>query len=206
MPPKRLDDDDLQRVVGGAAQDGTPGNDVLAGTEHSDFIYAGEGDDVVSGGGNDAAGGQFMTFGILATLIPQHLADLLPNELSAGSAEGIDVLHGEGGNDTMDGGTGDRGVDFSAGGDGDDTYIWAPGNGSDVFLGGDCHDTLRIAGMTLSELRSALNIEGAPLTMSESPNGITFIDGNGNPASLSGTISFGGEVLRFTDIERIRLI
>jgi Ca2+-binding RTX toxin-like protein len=205
MRPKRLEDDDLQKVVGGAGQDGTPGNDVLQGTEHSDFIYAGDGDDVVTGGGNDAAGGKYMTVGILSTLLPQYYADLLSMELSAGSAEGIDVIHGEAGNDTLDGGTGDRGVDLALGGDGDDTFIWAPGNGSDVFLGEDGHDTLRIAGMTLSELRSALNIEGAPLIMSEGPNGITFIDGNGNPASLSGTISVGGEVLRFTDVERIRL-
>jgi len=58
--------------------------------------------------------------------------------------EGPDVMFGGPGNDTMVGGT-ERGsdvtafpnFDYAAGGDGNDFFIWAPGDGSDAFVGGE---------------------------------------------------------------------
>lgn len=107
---------------------------------------------------------------------------------------GIDVLLGNEGNDVLIGGTEDfnsnvdgdgRGSDNrdrAFGGGGDDVFIWAPGDGSDFFDGGDGTDVV-IFGV-LGELRDA---DGAT-------DGAPFF--NVNPPNTAGTGDFDGIFLQ----------
>lgn len=44
--------------------------------------------------------------------------------------------------------------------------------------------------------------------VASSPQGalVTFTDAAGNPATFAGTVTIGGETLRFSEIEQIRLV
>lgn len=103
---------------------------------------------------------------------------------------GVDVLLGGDGNDVLIGGTedfnssvngdelGSDNRDRAFGGNGDDVFIWAPGDGSDFFDGGTGTDVL-IFGI-LGELRdSDLNTDGAPFF-------------NVNPPASEGSADFDG--------------
>lgn len=62
-------------------------------------------------------------------------------------ALGIDVLFGEGGDDIIIGGTEDFNPfnrDRAFGGAGEDTFLWAPGDGNDYFDGGDGLDVVML--------------------------------------------------------------
>jgi Tol biopolymer transport system component len=103
---------------------GTPGPDVLVGTQQADQIDALAGDDDVSGRGGD-------------------------DEISGG--DGSDALRGGPGGDTIDGGPGDDTID---GGGGDDDLSGGAGadllrgkGGSDDLSGGDDGDELRGGGL-----------------------------------------------------------
>ena len=83
--------------------EGTPGDDVLNGTEVTDRITGLGGDDLLNGGDGD---------------------DILTG------GDGADELQGGFGSDSLDGGAGD---DILQGGIGDDTYLYHAGDGKDTL-------------------------------------------------------------------------
>ncbi len=94
---------------------------------------------------------------------------------------GIDVLVGQSGDDVLIGGTEDFNPlnrDRALGGAGDDTFIWAPGDGNDFFDGGNGVDVL-IMGV-LGEIRDA--------TGAEQPSPVFAVSPPNNP----GTGDFDG--------------
>ena len=137
---------------------------------------------------------------------------------------GVDVLLGGDGNDVMIGGTEDfnsnvdgdnRGADNrdrAFGGKGNDIFIWAPGDGSDFYDGGEGIDVVAF-GVIGEESDSDSNIEGAPffnvnppgrdgsqdfdgifldpvtslptLSVSTSPGFCTVLDDSTNPSELA---------------------
>ncbi|HUE73617.1 MAG TPA: CHRD domain-containing protein [Pirellulaceae bacterium] len=107
-------------------------------------IYGGDGDDVIIGSPN---------------------ADLIfggrGNDTIDGGA-GDDVLYGEEGNDIL---TGGPGADQMFGGDGSDTFIWNPGDASDLIEGGAGEsDVLIFNGSAAAELFT-LNAVGTRLEL-----------------------------------------
>jgi Ca2+-binding RTX toxin-like protein len=98
---------------------GTPGNDVLTGTERHDLIAGLAGDDQIS-----ALGGGDILFGNRG------------NDTISGG-DGIDVIFGGRDNDNLDGG---NHLDIVRGRSGDDTV--AGGEGPDLLFGGWGTDTL----------------------------------------------------------------
>lgn len=79
-------------------------------------------------------------------------------------ALGIDALFGYGANDVLIGGTEDFNPfnrDRAFGGAGEDTFIWAPGDGNDFFDGGEGTDVLMI-GLIGEERDSDGSTAGAP--------------------------------------------
>jgi Ca2+-binding RTX toxin-like protein len=63
---------------------------------------------------------------------------------------GVDLMNGDAGDDTITGGPGNE--PNQVGGDGDDTFIWNPGDGSDGLLGEAGNDTLIFNGSAGNEL------------------------------------------------------
>ena len=63
---------------------------------------------------------------------------------------GVDLMNGDAGDDTITGGPGNE--PNHIGGDGDDTFIWNPGDGSDGLLGEAGNDTLIFNGSAGNEL------------------------------------------------------
>jgi Ca2+-binding RTX toxin-like protein len=202
----RLDDDALSKVVGGAFQQGTAGSETLQGGSEADVIFAGGGNDTaVTGAGNDQAfgegGNDYIHTGSGNDLAYGGMGN---DTINGGS--GQDQLQGESGNDFLDGGAGDRAADLAFGGEGSDSFIWAPGDGNDQFQGGAGIDTLNVVGMSMNDLQSALTLEAnAGLQMHVNNNVVTFTDASGNPATFGGVINFGGETMRFSEVEQIRL-
>lgn len=87
--------------------------------------------------GSKGGGDQSLQFG--DALYGGNTTDVLVGGL------GIDVLLGYSGDDVLIGGTEDFNPfnrDRALGGDGQDTFIWAPGDGNDFFDGGDGIDVL----------------------------------------------------------------
>jgi Ca2+-binding RTX toxin-like protein len=120
---------------------------------------------------------------------------------------GADELQGGGGHDLMDGGVGDGASDTAIGGAGSDAYIWAPGDGNDEFHGGEGRDWLFLEKLTFEELGQGLALAQEGLTLKLGANGVmTVVGPDGKPASFSGTLTIGGETLRFTEVERIVLL
>jgi Ca2+-binding RTX toxin-like protein len=109
----------LVTVAAADRMKGTPGNDVLTGTERHDLIAGLAGDDQISG-----LGAGDVLFGNRG------------NDLITGG-DGIDVIFGGRDNDTLDGG---NGLDIVRGRQGDDSV--AGGNGRDLLFGGWGTDTL----------------------------------------------------------------
>jgi hypothetical protein len=91
---------------------------------------------------------------------------------------GIDILWGKAGNDVLIGGTEDFNPlnrDRAFGGDGEDIFIWAPGDGNDAFNGGSGIDVLMMG--LIGENRNAQNeTEGAPFFAVSAPGN----DGTGD--------------------------
>ena len=131
----------------------------------SDFLAANRG----SNGGGD----QSLQAG--DALIGTDESDLLIGAI------GIDVLIGNGDDDVLIGGTEDFNPfnrDRGFGGDGDDVFIWAPGDGNDFFDGGEGSDVLMLG--VIGELRDADGSEaGAPFFNVSPPtaNGSQDFDG-----------------------------
>ena len=120
-------------VAGGAGDDeieGGAGNDYLFGDSGDDTIDGGEGDDVIFGG----SGADTLTGGAGADIIRGGSG---ADTITGGA--GDDVLFGDSGADTVDGGEGDdiifggSGADTLTGGAGADTFVFAPGDGSDTI-------------------------------------------------------------------------
>ena len=166
--------DENDRLVGYSGNDsiyGGAGSDQLIGGAGDDTLYGGAGADNLDGGeGEDTADYSGSTAGVLVNLaigrvygghatgdtltnieniIGSQYADILAgdggnNTLNGG--EGDDELSAGAGNDTINGGAGDdvldggHGNDWLIGGSGDDTIIASKGN--DIIDGGEGTDTL----------------------------------------------------------------
>ena len=125
---------------------GTNGPDVIAGLGGNDTIYGGNGDDVICGyaGADTLVGGNGNDL-----LIGSYGNDVLDggngNDTLTGG-DGTDELYGKNGNDTLDGGSGNdtlsgsNGDDILAGGSGNDSLTG--GNGNDSLNGGDDNDVM----------------------------------------------------------------
>ncbi|MGH1359139.1 MAG: hypothetical protein ACRBC3_10280 [Burkholderiaceae bacterium] len=138
--------------------------------------------------GSNGGGDQSLQAG--DSLVGTESADLLIGAL------GIDVLLGNGGPDILIGGTEDFNPfnrDRAFGGSGDDTFLWAPGDGNDLFDGGEGLDVL-ILGL-VGEQRDANGSEvGAPF-FNVNPPGPGSQDFDGiyiNPSSGLPTIDVAG--------------
>jgi hypothetical protein len=98
---------------------------------------------------------------------------------------GIDILWGKDGDDILIGGTEDFNPlnrDRAFGGEGEDIFIWAPGDGNDYFDGGDDTDVL-ILGL-IGENKNATNDEDEAPYFDVSDNGDfdgIFLDDSGLP-------------------------
>ena len=98
---------------------------------------------VNTGAGNDAIDAS----ALLATGVALTIDAGAGNDRIQGGA-GVDILVGGAGNDTIDG---NRGNDTALMGDGDDLFVWDPGDGSDVVEGQAGTDTLLFNGAAVSE-------------------------------------------------------
>ncbi|MCR0983533.1 calcium-binding protein [Roseomonas populi] len=208
---KPLNVSELDKVVGGAFQQTGGGNDVVSGTGDADVIFTGAGNDTASGGaGNDQlygeAGNDVLSGGAGTDLL---FGGEGHDTLNGGA--GQDQLQGGEGNDSLDGGVGDGAADLAFGGAGNDSFIWAPGDGNDQFQGGAGTDTLQLDNVSLHQLQSSLALEGntnLQMHVASGPQGptVTFTDAAGIPATVQGSITIGGETLRFSEIEKIQLV
>jgi Ca2+-binding RTX toxin-like protein len=212
---------------------GTGGNDTVYGGGGHDVVFTGAGDDQVqtgdgddgidagsgqdsvwSGGGHDivfARGGHDQVQGGAG----DDSIDGGSGQDSLWGQEGDDYLYGgrsgdelQGGegDDVLDGGIGDGAADRAWGGAGDDAYIWAPGDGNDMFQGNEGNDALYLEDVTPEQLLAGLTLPGG-LTLSIDDEGVgTVLGADGKPASFNGTFTIGGETLTFTGIESIRLV
>lgn len=103
---------------------------------------------------------------------------------------GVDLLLGNGGDDILIGGTedfnsnvdGDNRLadnrDRAIGGEGDDTFIWAPGDGSDFFDGGAGTDVV-VFGILGESRDSDQNTDGAPFFGVNPPGSVGSQDFDG---------------------------
>lgn len=114
--------------------------------------------------GNKGGGDQSLQFGDIIN--GTEYSDLLVGGL------GIDILLGGSGDDVLIGGTEDFNAfnrDRAFGEDGDDVFVWAPGDGNDFFDGGDGIDVL-IIGLIGEEKDDDGNSDGAPFFSVNPPN------------------------------------
>ena len=118
-------------------------------------------------------------------------ADLLVGAL------GIDVLLGNGGHDILIGGTEDFNPfnrDRAFGGEGDDVFVWAPGDGNDFFDGGEGNDVLML-GLIGEQRDDNGNTAGAPFFSVNPPTGDGSQDFDGiyiDPSSGLPIVDIGG--------------
>ena len=114
------------------------------------------------GDGDDTASASAQANGAIAFLVSGGNGnDTLtgsPNADVIGGGEGNDTIVGLAGVDLMDGGGGDDAItggpgneQNQLGGDGDDTFIWNPGDGSDGLAGGPGIDTMLFNGSAGNE-------------------------------------------------------
>ena len=177
--PKIIDDAALSGVTGGAIGGG---NDSVRGSSADNYINAQGGNDTVAAGaGNDMVDG----------------------------AAGNDIIMGNQGNDTIYGGAGDDVMIGGSGADliygdqvygpqGNDVIRWHPGEGNDTIHGGGGTDQLVLedTGMTLQQLFNAITPDAGSPRPTMSTHSI-------NLTGVSGTITIGGETIRFTGMESL---
>jgi Ca2+-binding RTX toxin-like protein len=186
-PPRTaLTDDALRKVSGGSKtiQGGT-GHDSLHGSSGDDAIHGGAGNDTIFDfGGHDAihggAGNDFIrSFGGDDQVTPDSGNDTVylgeGHDLLLGGGGGHDIIYGEGG---------------------DDTYWWMPGNQSTHFDGGPGKDTLAVFYPWFDTSKGEFKLECE--TPGRKVDGYYVFD-----APASGTITYAGETLTFTGLERI---
>lgn len=150
----------LASIAGMAHADIYVGNDLNSNSGTNDTI-----NQLYSGNrGSNGGGDQSLQFGDV--IQGSDGEDLLVGGL------GIDVLFGGNGDDVIVGGTEDfNGLnrDRAFGEQGNDVFIWAPGDGNDFFDGGDGTDVLIMA--LIGESRDDDgNTEGAPFFSVNPPN------------------------------------
>ncbi len=136
-------------IVGTPGDDviyGTNGNDVIAGLGGNDIIYGGNGNDVICGDtGDDTLYGGNGNDILIGGLGNDTLDGGNGNDTLTGN-DGADKLYGQNGDDVLNGGSGDdlldgaNGNDVLNGGAGNDTLDG--GNGNDILNGGADNDTL----------------------------------------------------------------
>ncbi len=129
----------------------------LTGVADLDTItfFMGDGDDTASASAQANAAIAFLVNGGTGndTLTGSPNADVIAggegNDVILGLA-GVDLLDGGAGDDTITGGPGNE--PNQTGGDGNDTFIWNPGDGSDGLIGGPGTDTLVFNGSAGNEV------------------------------------------------------
>lgn len=193
-----LDERALDAVSGGISGSGTvrgTGNmDFISGMATNDTILAGDGNDIAQAGdGNDNVAGQG------------------GNDNLDGGA-GRDTILGGDGNDAASGGAGSdimvggRGADYLDGGEGSDQFHWRPGEGNDTIVGGGSTNP------ALNTDTDVLIIEDQSLTLDQLMRGFTLDAGSATPriengminlTGVKGTLTIGGETIRFSGLERL---
>ncbi|MGF1478498.1 MAG: choice-of-anchor I family protein [Cyanophyceae cyanobacterium] len=172
--------------LGAGAVPGTAADDVLVGTEADETLLAGSGDDLVAGGlGNDQIFGSDrddVLRGDLNSRDPQvgiggddTIFGGAGNDRLGGKGgdddlfgdAGDDTLFGDDGDDLLRGGAGDdrlQGDDFS-GGEGSDTFVLAPGEGTDTVVDFEVGiDSLGLAeGLGFDQVAISQNGSGAAI-------------------------------------------
>jgi hypothetical protein len=138
----RLDPTDQSQLQVDVGDDGTADANVDIGAFAAIEVRAGGGDDLVR---LDTANGPFTT--IRPTVVRGQRGD---DTLIGGS--GNEELHGGSGDDAVDG---NGGADSAFLGEGNDTFVWDPGDGSDVVEGGVGHDTHVFNGAVGGEIMAA---------------------------------------------------
>jgi Ca2+-binding RTX toxin-like protein len=129
----------------------------LTGVANLDTItfFMGDGDDTTSASAQANGAIAFLVSGGNGndTLTGSPNADVIGggegNDTIVGLA-GIDLMDGGGGDDTITGGPGNE--QNQGGGDGDDTFLWNPGDGSDGLAGGPGLDTMLFNGSAGNEV------------------------------------------------------
>ena len=161
--------DTLMGGGGNDVQHGEAGNDMLIGGDGDDVHYGGDGEDtLMGGGGNDVQYGE------------------AGNDILIGGG-GDDVQYGGDGNDvfgnstlTPDGTADDPGADQNFGGSGFDNFIWEPGDGEDVNVGGDDGgDIFRFFGNAAANTFTLRSNEDTPTHLSAVFNNAVVIDNSG---------------------------
>jgi Ca2+-binding RTX toxin-like protein len=118
-------------------------------------FFMGDGDDTVSAAAQANAAIAFLVNGGTGndTLTGSPNADVIAggegNDTILGLA-GVDLIDGGAGDDTITGGPGNE--PNQQGGDGNDTFIWNPGDGSDGLVGGPGTDTMVFNGSAGNEV------------------------------------------------------
>ncbi|NKC29502.1 calcium-binding protein [Falsiroseomonas selenitidurans] len=177
--PQALSPEALDAVTGGAVGGG---NDSVRGGSGSDYINAQGGNDSVAGG----AAGDMLDGGA-------------GNDLVMGNS-GNDTITGGAGDDVLIGGTGADIIngDQAYGTQGNDVIRWHPGEGNDTINGGGGTDQLVLedTGMSLQQLFSAITLDQGSARPVLGPHSI-------NLTGVSGTITIGGETIRFSGMESL---
>lgn len=139
--------------------------------------------------GTNGGGDQSLQFG-------DNLQGTYNNDIIIGGL-GIDVLFGHDGDDILLGGTEDfNGFnrDRAFGNNGNDTFIWAPGDGNDFFDGGEGEDVL-VIGLVGESRDDNGDTDGAPFFNVTPPNKIGSKDFDGiyiNPHTQLPVVDIAG--------------
>jgi Ca2+-binding RTX toxin-like protein len=126
-------------------------------------FFMGDGDDTATASGQANAAIAFLVNGGTGndTLTGSPNADVISggegNDTIIGLA-GVDLMDGGAGDDIITGGPGNE--PSQTGGDGNDTFIWNPGDGSDGLVGGPGIDTMVFNGSAGNEV-FATTVQGA---------------------------------------------
>ncbi len=175
---------DLYLGWGDERADGTNANDTIQGQGGADTIWGGEGRDKIFGDdGNDWLQG----------------------------GRGADEIHGGRGDDYIEGNglgaTPDGERDLVFAGDGNDTFAWTKGSGSDEFHGNNGVDTLRLQDVSRTELFRNLHTDDPNLQLRHLGSGVyQFVYPNGQVASdVAGSFNLNGESVRFYNLEKVQI-
>ena len=145
-------DDRLSGGIGDDSLDGKDGADRLNGGAGADALFGGRGLDTLDGGaGSDTAGFQETTKAVVLTLKGAAFTSVKVGGVAEGTLRNIENVIGGSGNDLITGDAlanvleGDAGNDTVNGGGGADTLIAASGAGNDRYNGGTGIDTIVFA-------------------------------------------------------------
>ena len=180
----------LSFTHGSTAKPGTPGDDILTGSDNvGDTISGGAGNDIINGlGGDDILSGGAGEDVILGGQ-GNDLIDGGDGDDTLIGNEGDDTIIGGEGNDLIDGGEGN---DTLIGGNGSDTYVYTRGSGSDVIIegAGNAGDQDRLFLDDLTRNQVVIHRQGADVVISIGTETVT----------LKNQLAGGGiEVLSFAD-------